>query len=76
MPLFKVAVKNKNVEAIVRIIETGENWIEDEALNTIHTIHQTSNNPTTRIERDTHTHKCKFRFARAAAFLSLGSRKF
>lgn len=25
MPLFKVAVKNKNVEAIVRIIETGEN---------------------------------------------------
>lgn len=39
MPLFKVAVKNKNVEAIVRIIETGENWTEDEALNTIHTIY-------------------------------------
>lgn len=39
MTLFKVAVKNKNVEAIVRIIETGENWTEDEALNTIHTIY-------------------------------------
>lgn len=26
MPLFKVAVKNKNVQAIVRIIELGENW--------------------------------------------------
>lgn len=26
MPLFKIAVKNKNVQAIVRIIELGENW--------------------------------------------------
>lgn len=26
MPLFKIAVKNKNVQAIVRIIEIGENW--------------------------------------------------
>lgn len=25
MPLFKIAVKNKNVQAIVRIIEQGEN---------------------------------------------------
>lgn len=25
MPLFKVAVKNKNVQAVVRIIEHGEN---------------------------------------------------
>lgn len=25
MPLFKVAVKNKNVQAVVRIIEIGEN---------------------------------------------------
>lgn len=25
MPLFKIAVKNKNVQAIVRIIEQGDN---------------------------------------------------